>query len=147
EASTRDPLRGEPVGLGLAVPGADATAWYLPFAHVQPFELGLLGDGVGGVRNLPALKDHASTAELRRVLEDPGVGKIGHDLKHTALVLSRADLTLRGLAFDTMVASYVLDPSRRGHDLASMSVEAFSHKPETYAELVGTGQSAVPFAE
>ena len=55
---------------------------------------------------------------LKAVLEDPNVGKVGHDLKRTALLLSRQAIALRGEAFDTMIASYLVNPARR-HDLES----------------------------
>ena len=144
EASTRDPLRGDLVGVGLAIPGGDV--WYLPFGHAQPFELSFEGEETGVVRNLPALT-HGKSAGMRMLLEDPGVGKAGHDLKRSALALARAGVTLNGHAFDTMVASYVLDPGQRAHDLTALALEAFSHKPRTYADVVGIGQSAVSFAE
>jgi DNA polymerase-1 len=140
EATTRDPLRGELAGVGLAV--SSEEVWYLPFGHTQPFELSLVDvQPTGEVRNLPSL------GGLRSILEDPAVAKVGHDLKRAALALSRAGVTLRGLSLDAMLASYVLDPSLRSHDLTSMCMELLSHKPCTYAEVVGTGQSAVPFAE
>ena len=144
ETSTRDPLRGDLVGVGLAIPGGDV--WYLPFGHAQPFELSFEGEETGVVRNLPALT-HGKSVGLRALIEDPGVGKVGHDLKRSALALARAGVTLSGHAFDTMVASYVLDPGRRAHDLTSLAMESFSYKPRSYAEVVGTGQSAVSFAE
>ena len=145
EATTRDPLRGELAGVGLAVSTDDV--WYLPFGHTHPFELSLVDvQPTGEVRNLPPLAD-AQTAALRGILEDPAVAKVGHDLKRAAIALSRAGITLRGHATDAMLASYVLDPSLRSHDLTSMCMELLSHKPCTYAEVVGTGQSAVPFAE
>jgi DNA polymerase-1 len=144
ETSTRDPLRGELVGLGLAAPGGEV--WYLPFGHAQPFELSFEGEESGDVRNLPAPK-HKKCEGLRAVLEDARVAKVGHDLKRSALALAGAGVTLAGLAHDTMVASYVLDPGRRAHDLMSLSLEMFSHKPRTYVEVVGTGQSAISFAE
>jgi DNA polymerase-1 len=140
EGTTRDPLRGELAGIGLAVSAADL--WYLPFGHTHPFELSLVDvQPSGEVRNLPSL------GGLHAVLEDPAVAKVGHDLKRAALALSRAGVTLRGLTLDAMLASYVLDPSLRSHDLTSMCMELLSHKPCTYAEVVGTGQSAIPFAE
>jgi DNA polymerase-1 len=140
EATTRDPLRGELAGVGVALSTEDV--WYLPFGHTHPFELSLVDvQPSGEVRNLPSL------GGLRSVLEDPAVAKVGHDLKRAALALSRAGVTLRGLTLDAMLASYVLDPSLRSHDLTSMCMELLSHKPCTYAEVVGTGQSAVPFAE
>jgi DNA polymerase I len=144
ETSTRDPLRGDLVGLGLCV--ESGGGWYLPFGHQQPFELSFEGEEPGDVRNLPALT-HGKSAGLKALLEDPSVAKIGHDLKRSALALWQGGVTLRGLVFDTMVASYVLDPGRRGHDLTTLSLELFTHKPATYADVVGTGKSAVPFAE
>jgi DNA polymerase-1 len=145
ETTTRDLLRGDLAGMGLAV--SRAEVWYLPFGHTPPFELSLMDERpTGEVRNLPLLTER-ETAGLRAVLEDPAVAKVGHDLKRAALALARAGVTLRGLALDAMLASYVLDPSLRSHDLTSMCMELLSHKPCTYVEVVGTGQSAVPFAE
>jgi DNA polymerase-1 len=144
EASVRDPLRGDMVGLALAV--EPASAWYLPFGHVRPFELSFEGEDPGEARNLPAL-GHGKCAVLRAMLEDPAVEKLGHDLKRSALVLARAGVTLRGFALDAMVASYVLDPGRRGHDLSELSLELFAHKPPDYSDAVGKGRDAVAFAE
>jgi DNA polymerase-1 len=144
EASEGDPLRGEPVGLALGVePG---SAWYLPLAHQTPFALTFEGEEPGEARNLPPL-DGPALKLLRDLLEDPSVAKIGHDLKRTALVLSRGGVTLRGEAFDTMVASYVLDPGRRGHDLEFLALELFAQKALSSGDVVGTGRSKVPFAE
>jgi DNA polymerase-1 len=86
-------------------------------------------------------------AGLKAVLEDPGVEKVGHDLKRTALTLSTSGVTLVGSAFDVMVASYVLDPGRRSHELTTLSMENFSHKPIAYADVVGSGRNKVPFPE
>jgi DNA polymerase-1 len=144
EASTPDPLRGDLVGMALSVEAG--RAWYLPFGHLQPFELTFEGEDQGAVRNLPGL-DHGSMSALRELLEDESVRKIGHDLKRSALALSRAGVTLGGLSFDAMVASYVLDPGRRGHSISELSMELFSHKPVKLSDVVGTGKSAVGFAD
>jgi len=56
---------------------------------------------------------------LRPMLESADLPKVGHDLKRLGLLLARHGIALRGMAFDTMIASYVANPSRRGHDLAS----------------------------
>jgi DNA polymerase I len=143
-SSAEDPLRGSLVGLGLCVEGG--AAWYLPFGHQQAFELTFEGEGPGEVRNLPALGS-GPLAELRAILEDEAVEKVGHDLKQAALTLSRAGVTLRGGVFDTMVASYVLDPGRRDHALAALSMEVFSHKPTTRADLVGSGRGKAALAD
>jgi len=144
ETSTADPLRGDLVAVALsAEPG---RAWYLPFGHLQPFELTFEDEQPGQVRNLPSL-GHRGMSELKALLEDPSVPKVGHDLKRTALALSRAEVTLSGAAFDVMVASYVLDPGRRGHSLEELSMDLFSHRPVKLSDVVGTGRSAVAFAE
>jgi DNA polymerase-1 len=141
---TPDPLRGELVGLSLAVePG---EAWYLPFGHVQPFELSFEGEEPGDVRNLPALT-HRKCEDLRALLEDDSIGKVGHDLKRSALALDGAGVKLGGLAFDVMVASYVLDPGRRGHGLTDLAMDFFAHSTMSYADVVGSGRSAVAFPE
>ena len=144
QGSMPDPLRGDLVSLGLCVePG---HAWYLPFAHHQPFELTFEGEDRGSLRNLPSLESEKMSA-LRAVLEDPGIEKVGHDLKRTALSLTRAGVTLDGFVFDTMVASYVLDPGRRGHELTALSMDVFSHKPVSHSDVVGSGRGKVPFAD
>jgi DNA polymerase-1 len=144
ESSTRDPLRGDLVCLALAVePG---KAWYLPFGHVQPFELSFEDEEPGEIRNLPALT-HKKSEALRAILEDESIEKVGHDLKRSALALHGAGVRLRGLGFDVMVASYVLDPGRRSHALLDLSMDLFAHKATTHADVVGTGRAAVAFPE
>lgn len=142
ESSHEDPLRGRLVGLALSMDGG--TARYLPFDHAESFELTFEGEGSSGVRNLPGL-DTPELGALKSLLEDPAVGKSGHDLKHVALVLSTSDVTLSGLETDVMVASYVLDPGRRGHALKTLSMEVFSHKPLERGDVTGSGRSKVPF--
>ena len=144
EASTNDPLCGTLVGIAMSVKAG--TAWYLPLAHVQPFELTFEGEKEGQVRNLPPFTD-GDLSDLKAVLEDPAVCKIGHNLKRSALVLSQAGVTLRGLFFDTMVASYVLDSGRRDHDLPTVAMDVLSGKPLTHTDVAGSGKSAISFAE
>ena len=144
EASDPEPLRGSLVGLALAMDAGEA--WYLPFGHQTPFTLTFEGEDQGEARNLPPL-DGAAMRALRDVLEDANVAKVGHDLKHTALVLSQAGVTLRGEVFDAMVASYVLDPGRRGHGLDILALEFLSRKATGYADVVGSARNRVPFPE
>ena len=144
ESSTADPLRGDLVGLALSVEAGHG--WYLPFGHVQPFELTFEGEDAGAVRNLPGLRT-SSLAGLRAMLEDAAVDKVGHDLKRSALALSREGVQLRGMRFDTMVASYLLDPGRRDHELTPLVMEALSFKPIARDEVLGSGRAKVALAE
>ena len=144
ESSHEDPLRGQLVGIAVSVEGGSAR--YLPFGHAQPFELTFEGEGSSEVRNLPGLGTPELGA-LKELLEDSSVGKSGHDLKHAALVLSTVGVTLGGHETDVMVASYVLDPGRRDHELKTLSMEVFSHKPLERGDVTGSGRSKVSFAD
>ena len=144
ESSHEDPLRGELVGLAVSV--ESGIARYLPFAHTQPFALTFEGEGSNETRILPGVGD-PKLEVLRDLLEDPAVGKSGHDLKQVALVLAVSGVTLAGFEVDAMIASYVLDPGKRGHDLRALSMETFSHKPLDRSDVTGSGRSKVLFAE
>lgn len=147
-----DPLRSVLVGISIAVePG---VAYYLPLRHRprRPMQGDLLTDenpaaeSAASVRNLPPLHD-ASMAPLVALLEDSTVRKTAQNAKYDVLVLRRAGVTLRGLDFDTMVASYVLDPGRRSHGLDVLALEFLDHRMTTYEEVCGKGKNAIPFDE
>jgi DNA polymerase-1 len=140
ETTSIDPMRADLVGLSLAV--APGKAWYLPFAH-RP-----TGDMLEAtaVRNLPPLADPA-LAPLRELLADPAVAKVGHNIKYDWLVLRRAGLALGGVAFDTMIASFMIDPGKRSHALDTLAAEHFGTRMRTYQDLVGRGRTERPFAE
>ncbi|HEX6537201.1 MAG TPA: DNA polymerase I [Gemmatimonadaceae bacterium] len=104
----------------------------------------LLANGSHQVRNLPPL-DSPEMAPLRALLEDPSVRKTAQNAKYDILALRRAGITLRGLDFDTMIASYVLDPGRRSHGLDVLALEFLDHKMTSFEELCGKGRNAVPF--
>ncbi|HSW30376.1 MAG TPA: DNA polymerase I [Longimicrobiales bacterium] len=146
ETSDADPLRGELVGL--AVGAEPERLWYLPFGHRTAFALTFEGEGsnAGEARNLPALGSPAM-APLRAVMEDANVAKVGHDLKRAALALSRAGVTLRGEVFDAMVASYVLDPGRKGHGLDVLAVEFLGRAATGLDQVAGSGRARVGLDE
>ncbi|HEX7941702.1 MAG TPA: DNA polymerase, partial [Gemmatimonadaceae bacterium] len=106
----------------------------------------LLANGGGPVRNLPPL-DAPEMAPLRALLEDASVRKTAQNAKYDVLTLRRAGITLRGLDFDTMIASYVLDPGRRSHGLDVLALEFLDHKMTSFEDLCGKGRNAVPFDE
>jgi len=98
------------------------------------------------VRNLPPI-DAEEMRPLRDLLEDPGVGKTAQNAKYDVLVLRRAGIDLQGFDFDTMLASYVLDPGRRSHNLDILALEFLDHLMTPYTDLCGKGKSALPFDE
>lgn len=170
-----DPLRSHLVGLAIAV--APGEAYYLPLAHRerQPDQgsLGLMDDTVieapkkraaktaaaptsiaaralaertPVIRNLPPL-DGSEMESLRTLLEDPSVKKTGQNIKFDQLALRLAGIELRGVDFDSMIASYVLDPGRRSHGLDLLALEFLNHTMTSFDELCGKGRDAFRFDE
>lgn len=98
------------------------------------------------VRNLPPLSS-PQMQPLRDLLADPTIRKTGQNAKYDVLVLRSMGVKLAGLDFDTMLASYVLDPGRRSHGLDVLALEFLGHTMTSYADLCGKGRSAIPFDE
>jgi len=96
------------------------------------------------VRNLPALTS-PEMQPLRDLLADPAIRKTAQNAKYDHLVLRSMGVKLAGLDFDTMLASYVLDPGRRSHGLDVLALEFLEHTMTSYADLCGKGRSAIPF--
>jgi len=96
------------------------------------------------IRNLPPIQSEALRG-LREVLEDPTVGKTGQNAKYDVLVLRSCGVQVRGVEFDTMLASYVLDPGRRSHSLDVLAFEFLQHAMISYEALCGKGKQELPF--
>lgn len=151
-----DAMRATLVGLSIAV--APGEGYYLPFRHRRDDGGGnlalLSGDaGIAGRRinagapepvNLPPF-DSAPCAPLRAMLEDAAVKKIAQNAKYDMLVLRGAGVRLAGLEFDTMLASYLLDPGRRSHGLDLLALEYLGHTMTAYEQLCGKGKQQLGF--
>lgn len=74
---------------------------------------------------------------LAAILENPAIEKVGQNLKYDMIVLKRAGVQLRGLAFDTMIASYLLEPGERVHNLDDLSKRLLGHETIKITELIG----------
>jgi DNA polymerase I len=140
EAAGTSSMRGELVGMSLGFEAG--SAFYLPLQHRSAG----LGLDDSQQHNLPAL-DQESMQPLVGLLESAEIRKIGHNLKHDLLVLRRADVELRGLEFDSMIASYVLDPGRRDHEVDTLALALFDMRTTTLEELCGKGKERVALAE
>lgn len=140
ETTSLDAMRASLIGLSLSL--APGVGWYLPFGHRSSSDM-LEG---APVRNLPPITDSV-LAPLVDLLGDPAVEKVGHNIKYDWLVLRRAGVALRGVAFDSMIASFMIDPGKRSHALDSLALEHFGVQLRAYQDLVGRGKSERPFAE
>jgi DNA polymerase I len=148
ETTSPEPHEGELVGLSLAA--SPEEVWYLPFGHCGGGrDLGSLAAGTveaSPVRNLPPITDRAS-APLLALLTDPTVPKAGHNIKVDWQVLRRAGVELGGVAYDSMLASFVLDPGRRSHAIDTLCLEHLGRTLQTYHDMTGKGKGEIPFAE
>jgi DNA polymerase I len=141
EASSSEAHDAEIIGVSLAA--SPEEVWYLPFGH-RP-----LGGELAAptpVRNLPPLTDFES-ASLYGLLTDPAVPKAGHDIKFDWQVLRRAGVELAGVSYDSMLASFILDPGRRSHAIDTLCLEHLGRTMQSPADLMGKGKSEVSFAE
>ncbi|MBW2612806.1 MAG: DNA polymerase I [Deltaproteobacteria bacterium] len=84
---------------------------------------------------------------LKPVFENPAIKKIGQNIKYDWIVLDRHGICLEGVAFDTMLASYLINPSKRAHNLDQIALDFLDHKTITYADIAGKGKKSVSFAE
>jgi DNA polymerase-1 len=84
---------------------------------------------------------------LKPVFENPNIKKVGQNIKYDWMVLTRNGICLAGVSFDTMLASYLLNPSKRAHNLDQIALDFLGHKTITYAEVAGKGKKALSFSE
>ena len=132
ETTSLDPMRAELVGLSFSV--RPHEAWYVPLGHHY---LGVPDQ----------LDREAVLVRLRPILENPGIAKIGQNLKYDLLVLRRAGLRVAGIEFDTMIASYLAHPAAKSHSLDTMAAEILGHKMITYSDMTGSGKKQILFSE
>ena len=143
ETTSLDSMRAELVGVSLSVePG---RACYVPLAHVSP------GDGAADLIDGPAAPPQQipladGLAVLKPLLEDPGVLKIGHNIKYDKEVLARYGIEASPVD-DTMLLSYVLEAGKHGHGLDELCKLHFEHTNIKFSDVAGSGKKAVTFSE
>jgi DNA polymerase I len=130
KTSSLDYMQAEIVGVCFAV--APGKAAYVPLEHRY----------AGAPPQLPRAE---VLAQLQPLLEDPARGKVGHNLKYDAHVLANAGIQLRGVRFDTMLESYVLNSVATDHELESDAQRYLGVKTLTYQEVAGKGAKQIPF--
>ena len=132
ETTSLDTLCAELVGISFTDRVGEGA--YLPLAH----------DYVGAP--LQVSLDYALTC-LRPLLEDPKIGKIGQNLKYDRSVLQNYGIDLKGIRFDTMLESYVLNSTGSRHDMGTLALKYLGYKVVKYEEVTGSGKSQVSFSQ
>jgi DNA polymerase-1 len=142
DTATSGPGPREARLVSMSLAASEQEMWYLPFAHRAA--VGLMENTA--VQNLPPLADSA-LEPLRALLADPAVPKAGHDIKDDLEALRQEGIELAGIVYDSMLASFVIDPGRRSHALETLSLEHLGRPLKGFVDLVGKGKSQVPFEE
>ncbi|GJD95900.1 DNA polymerase I [Methylobacterium iners] len=144
-----DSLDANNAGLvGVSLATAPGRAAYIPLAHVKDEKGGdLFAGGLGsdGADLLPGqIPLRTALARLKPLLENPGVLKVGQNLKYDWVMLARHDIRITPFD-DTMLISYVLDAGKGGHGMDELARRHLGHQPITFAEVAGTGRAKVTF--
>lgn len=132
ETTSKNPMEAGLVGLSFSVD--EKEAFYVPVGHRYP-----------GVERQIDLQDCLDI--LREVLEDDAIKKVGQNIKYDAEVLKVHGVDLRGIFFDTMIASYVINPGLRQHNLDYLAQHYLNHKMIGYGDVVGKDKGAQNFSE
>ncbi len=149
ETTSLNAMQASLVGISLAIyPG---NACYIPVGHVSAkaqggFDFDGANDPQSADASLPQLPKAAVIAALKPLLEDPGVLKIGQNIKYDQLILGKEGINL-GPVDDTMQLSYCQAAGLNGHGMDELSVLHLGITPVPFKEVAGTGKAQVTFDE
>lgn len=130
ETTSLNYLTAELVGVSFALTSGEAA--YVPMAHDYL-----------GVRE--QLSRTAVLTTLKPLLENPSLLKIGHNIKYDAHVLANYGIELQGIAFDTLLESYVLNSTTVSQDLDSLALKYLNIQTTSFHDLAGTGKKQLTF--
>ncbi len=130
ETTSLNYMQAEIVGVSFAVESGEAA--YVPLAHDYEGAPGQLG------------RD-AVLQQLKPLLENPNKKKIGQNLKYDMSVLANYDIKLQGIAFDTMLESYVFNSTATRHDMDSLAQKYLNHQTIHFEDIAGKGVKQLTF--
>jgi len=130
ETTSLDYMRAELVGISIAVEANQAA--YIPFGH----------DYLGAPDQLS--KDYVLES-IKPLLENPEIKKVGQKLKYDMSVLAQHGIQLQGIAFDTMLESYVLDSVATRHDMDSLALKYLDQTTTSFTDVAGKGAAQITF--
>lgn len=130
ETTSLNYMQAELVGISFAVTAGEAA--YVPLVHNYP--------------GVPEQLDRDTVlAQLKPLLEDPQLGKIGQNLKYDMSILANYGIHLQGITADTMLESYVLNSTATRHDMDSLALKYLGRTTVSFEELAGKGAKQLTF--
>lgn len=132
ETTDLDPMRADLVGLSFSY--MVDTGFYIPVGHTN----------TNGVQ-MPEKEEILRI--FKPLLEDPDIAKVGQNIKYDVIVLARYGIGIKGIVFDTMIASHLLNPGTRGHGLDRIAMNLFGYKMVSYEEVTSKGKDQIGFQD
>jgi DNA polymerase I len=128
ETTSTHPMQARIVGISVSC--EDSAAFYIPVGHSY----------LGMPEQLP---QEYVLEQFRPLLENDKIKKYGQNIKYDLIILKHHGIELEGVYFDTMVASYVLNPSKFNHNLEDIALEYLTYKMISISELIGKGAKQI----
>lgn len=151
ETNALDPMSADLVGISFSLENGEAC--YIPLAHQHQVAGGenAQGDLFSEVstelrwENVPNQLDKTSClAQLKPLLENPNIQKIGQNIKYDLTIFANQGIQMQGIAFDTMLESYVLNSTGR-HNMDDLADRYLGHKTIAFEDLAGKGKNQLTF--
>ncbi len=135
ETTSASPMNAELVGISFSI--EPEKAYYVPISHSY----------LGMPKQLTI---EQVTNEMKAILENADIKKTGHNIKYDLIVLRNAGINMKGIGFDTMIASYLLNPNKANHNLTDVSMDHLGIKKIDFKDVLGKDRkdfSEVPVEE
>ncbi len=132
ETTSKRPMQAEIVGISFS--HKTSQAYYIPLAHRY----------LGAPKQLDK---NETLKKLKPILENPKVKKYGHNIKYDLIVFRNEGVNLDGIGFDSMLASYILNPSKNNHNMDDLAWELLKYKTVQYKDVAGSGAKQIGFEE
>ena len=129
ETTSTDPMKAELVGISLA--GSPSRGFYIPLGHARGKQLA----------------PKAVYQALQPLLENPKIGKVGHNCKYDLICLEQAGYKVAPISFDTMIAEWLINPDSRNLGLKNLAWVRLGVEMTHIEELIGTGKNQKSMAE
>jgi len=129
ETTSRDPMKAQLVGISFS--WEEGKAFYVCVSE----------------KDKKLLSTNYVLDKLKSIFENAAIKKTGQNIKYEKIILKNYGIELRGIEFDTMIASYLLSPSQPGHSLGDISLEYLGHKMTEISALIGKGKKAITMDE
>jgi len=129
ETTSQDPNRAEILGVSFS--WEEGIGYYVAVSHPNSIYSQVL----------PSWIDIAKI--LKPFLENPKIPKVGQNIKYDYIVFNRLGINLTGIAYDTMLGSYLLKPGDRKYNMDDLALTYLDYKTITYEELVGSGKNKI----